>query len=92
MSYIKKVSVPLNWTSLASLLDTSFASGKTYSIQAHEGSSVRFCNATTLPTDANAGECIKNLTQALYSPDAGTLYVKRDNSLPAFVSVSDLGE
>lgn len=92
MPYIKKVSVPAEWTSLESLLDTIFASGTTYSIQVHEGSAVRLCNSTSLPTDNAAGECIKNLTQALYSPDAGTLYVKRDNTLPAFVSVSELGE
>lgn len=92
MAYIKKVNVPLTWTALSTLLDTSFVSGNTYSIQVHEGSAVRLCNATATPTDASAGECIKNLTQALYSPDAGTLYIKRDNSLPAFISVSDLGE
>ena len=90
--YIKKVSVPSEWTSLATLLNASFESGKTYSIQAHEGSSFRLCNASAVPTDANAGECIKNLTQAIFSPDSGTLYVKKDNTLPAFVSVSDLGE
>lgn len=92
MAYIKKVQVPFAWTSLATLLDTSFESGHLYSIQALEGSSVRLCNATSEPTGASDGECIKNLMPAYYSTDEGTLYIRRDNSVPAFVVVSDLGE
>ena len=91
MPYINKVNVPSNWTSLESLLNTTFESGKTYSIQVYDNSNVRLCNSTSLPTDANAGEQIKNLTQAIYSPDSGTLYLKNGATMPAFVAVSELG-
>lgn len=92
MAYIKKVNVPLNWTALETLLDTTFSNGHLYAIQAHKGSSVRLCNATSLPTGPEDGESIENLMQAYFSKDNGTLYVKRADSLPAVISVSDLGE
>jgi hypothetical protein len=49
------------------------------------------CNSTSAPTDEYAGEQIKNLTQAIYSPDSGTLYIKKGATTPAFVSVSEIG-
>lgn len=91
MAYIAKVNVPAEWTELATLTGQAFASGKTYSIQAYDGSNVRLCNATALPTDAFAGENIKNLMQVIYSPDAGTMYIKRGSAAPAFVAVSEIG-
>lgn len=91
MPYIKKVSVPANWTALETLLGTTFESGKTCSIQVFDNSNVRLCNATSLPTHPEDGENIKNLTQAIYKPDAGTLYVKRGSTIPAFIAVSEIG-
>lgn len=90
MAYLSKVSVPQQWTPLATLLGTSFSEGSTYSIQALENSSVRLCNSTSLPTDDCDGENIKNLMQAIYEPDSGTLYVKTAGTIPAFVVVSQL--
>lgn len=91
MAYIAKVNVPAGWTELATLTGSAFSSGKKYSIQAYDGSNVRLCNSTSLPTDDFAGENIKNLMQVIYSPDAGTLYVKRGSANAAFVSVSEIG-
>lgn len=91
MAYIAKVKVPDEWTELATLTGVAFGSGKKYSIQAYDGSNVRLCNSTSAPTDAFAGENIKDLTQAIYSPDTGTLYIKRGGAGPATVAVSEIG-
>ena len=91
MPYIAKVSVSSQWTPLETLLNVTFASGSTYSIQAFDSSCVRLCNSTTVPTDPEDGECIKNLMQAIYSPDSGTLYVKKGATIPATVAVSKIG-
>ena len=91
MAYIGKVRVPEEWTSLETLLGTTFTSGKSYSIQALANSNVRLCNSTSLPTDNFDGENIKDLMQAIFEPDAGTLYVKSSIPSPCFVVVSELG-
>lgn len=91
MAYVGRVRVPTEWTSLESLLDTSFDSSKEYSIQAGANSNVRLCNSTSLPQDEFDGENIKDLMQAIYKPDAGTLYVRTAVSAPSFVVVSELG-
>ena len=90
MAYIGRASVPAEWTSLETLLSTTFTSGKNYSMQVLQGSNVRFCNSTALPTDNFAGENLKDLMSAVYSPDTGTLYVRNASSAPSFVVVSEL--
>ena len=91
MAYIGKAKVPAEWTSLETLLETTFTSGKSYSLQVLAGSNVRFCNSTTLPSDPFDGENLKDLMQAIYSPDAGTLYVRNSLASASFVVVSELG-
>ena len=91
MPYIKKVQVPSAWTSLETLLGTTLDTGKTYSIQVFDNSNVRLCNSTSVPEHPEDGENIKNLTQAIYKKDAGTLYVKCGASIPAFIAVSEIG-
>lgn len=75
--YISKTKIT-EWTSLEELSGVTFSSGSKYLIANNSGATIRFV-ATSESDPTYYGTNLGYGEEIMYSPDAGTLYVKGDN-------------
>lgn len=82
MSYIGKIKLTNEWTSVESMINDQIGSfsfgGSTYQFQSEGPVGARFCNAGVTPTDSDDGERITMTQVALYVKDTGTLYARTE--------------